>query len=214
MMPGITVCPERSMTLAPAGAFTSLAFPTAVIRPFSISTLWSSRAGRPVPSISLTWVRTITGASAATTSRTAGLIESARCASAVEARRTSPNSVRLEDRGMGRKPPSVCRKCHHHAGFEVLGDVAVRHPRAGVRDLEQNVGGPADGQQKGILPRQVRVADAVFRQNQESLPVEVDGVLHGVQRLPEVGDPDLHQVAHLEVPVDVHVPAARSRVLL
>ena len=38
-MPGIRVWPERSITLAPAGVFTSPALPTAVIRPFSITTV-------------------------------------------------------------------------------------------------------------------------------------------------------------------------------
>src|ERR1043166_6307634 len=208
MMPGISVWPERSMTLAPAGAFTSLAFPTAVIRPFSMTPLWSSRTGRPVPSISLTWVRTITGASAVMTSRSAGPIESARWACAVEAKRASPTRVRLCDRGMGRKPPSVCRERHDHARFEVLGDVAVRHPGAGVRHLQQNVGRAARRQQKGILPRQVRVPDSILREDQEPLSVKVDRVLHGVEGLPQVGDPDLDHVPHLEVPVDVHVPAA------
>src|SRR5437867_7922372 len=202
MMPGIRVWPERSITFAPAGAFTSLAFPTAVIRPFSITTVWSSRAGRPVPSISLTWVRTITGASAATTSRTAGAIESARWAGAVEADSATPNRARLVCLSMGRGPPSVCRERHHHAGLEVLGDVAVRHPGAWVRHVQQNVGRAAGREQKGILPRQVRVADSILREDQESLPVKVDRVLHGVQCLPEVGDPDLHHIAHLEIPVD------------
>src|SRR6185295_8634891 len=59
--PGITVWSVRSSVRAPAGTRASRADVTAVILPFSITIVWSSRGGAPVPSTTRTWVSAIDG---------------------------------------------------------------------------------------------------------------------------------------------------------
>jgi hypothetical protein len=61
--PGMTERPARSRTRAPAGAAVDAAGPTAVIRPLSITIVWSLFAGRPVPSITRTCCSAMIGAS-------------------------------------------------------------------------------------------------------------------------------------------------------
>ena len=55
------------------------------------------------------------------------------------------------------------------------------------------------------------VRHAVDRQDEKPLAVDVDRVLHRVQRAAVVDQPQLHDVADAEAPVDVHVLARRSR---
>src|SRR5690242_14494452 len=58
-------------------------------------------------------------------------------------------------------------EAEHHAAFVVLGDVAVRHPQAGVRDVEQDVDGLAGTDQHGVLPDEALLGLAVSGQDQE-----------------------------------------------
>ena len=66
-------------------------------------------------------------------------------------------------------------------------------------------------QQHRIFPDEVVVRHPIHRQHQESLAVNVNGVLHGVQRAAIVDQPKLDHVADAESPVDVHVLAAGRR---
>ena len=79
----------------------------------------------------------------------------------------------------------------HHAALQVLGDVAMHHPGPRVGHLYQEVHGLAGAHEHGVLPGQVLVANTVTAQHQETLPVEVDGMLHRVIRIWCVHDADL-----------------------
>ena len=62
-MPGMTYLPCRSMTCAEGGVFNAADGPTQGIRPLSrIMAAWATGA-RPVPSISVKFLRTLTSAS-------------------------------------------------------------------------------------------------------------------------------------------------------
>src|SRR5436190_21308313 len=52
-------------------------------------------------------------------------------------------------------------EAEHHSALVVLGYVAVRHPAAGVRDLEHDVHAFAGADQHGVLPHQVVLLYAV-----------------------------------------------------
>src|SRR5207237_1085006 len=71
----------------------------------------------------------------------------------------------------------------HHAALQVLGDVAMHHPGTWVGHLYQDVHRLAGAHEHGVLPGQVLVANTVAASYQETLPMEVDGVLHGVIRI-------------------------------
>ena len=61
----------------------------------------------------------------------------------------------------------------------VLGDVVVRHPTAGVRDVEQDVDGFAGAHKHRVFPDEVRLDNIVARQDQEPTgPVDVERVRH------------------------------------
>ena len=72
--PGITVCPVRSITFAPAGGAICDDAPTAWILPWLIIIVRSSCTAPPVPSMTLTCVRATTGESTATKGWTPGNI--------------------------------------------------------------------------------------------------------------------------------------------
>jgi len=93
----------------------------------------------------------------------------------------------------------------HHARMEVFGDVAVQHPVAGVGHVDEDVHRRADGHDGGVFPDEVGVFHPIHLQHQVSLPVQVDGVVHRVERLRVVEEANLDDVAGGEVPVDVHV---------
>jgi hypothetical protein len=85
----------------------------------------------------------------------------------------------------------------------VLGDVAVRHPDAGIRHVEQDVHGLAGSKQHRVLPDEVGLGDAVAAEDEEAAgPVDVERVVHRVVGVLLVDDPDLHLVADAELPVD------------
>ncbi len=68
----------------------------------------------------------------------------------------------------------------HHAALEVLGNVAMHHPGPRVGHVYQDVHGLTHRHEHGVLPDQVLVANPVAAQHQETLPMEVDGMLHGM----------------------------------
>ena len=136
----------------------------------------------------------------------------------------------LSRRGRGRAVSAACPACfhrsclaggywslavgnseaEHHAALHVLGDMAVRHPQAGVGDVEQDVHGLAIADQHRVLPDQVGLGHPVAGQHQEAPgPVQVEGVLHGMVHV--VDQPDLDPVADGESPVDRGVGGAGRR---
>src|SRR5918992_3015227 len=68
-----------------------------------------------------------------------------------------------------------------HPRLQVLGDVTVQHPAAGVAHLDEEIGGPADRQEEGVLPDEILARNTVLRQHQEALAVNVDRVLHRME---------------------------------
>ena len=52
---------------------------------------------------------------------------------------------------------------HHHSGLQVLGDVAVEHPLAGIRYFQEKVHGRPHRQQRRVLPSQVLIRHSVAR---------------------------------------------------
>ena len=53
----------------------------------------------------------------------------------------------------------------------VLRDVAVRHPDAGVRDVEEDVDGLARPDEDGVLPDEVRLGHAVAGEDEDLSPI-------------------------------------------
>src|SRR4051794_1165050 len=97
----------------------------------------------------------------------------------------------------------------HHPALVVLGDVAVRHPAAGVGDVEEDVDGLPGPDEYGVLPDEVRLDDFIAGEDQEAPgPVDVERVRHGMVRVHLVHEPELHLVADVERPVDLGVLCA------
>src|SRR4051812_49180074 len=70
-------------------------------------------------------------------------------------------------------------EAEHHAALMVLGDVAVRHPAAGVGDVEQDVDDLAGAHEHRVGPDEVGVLDAVAAEDEEAArAVDVEGVVH------------------------------------
>jgi hypothetical protein len=85
----------------------------------------------------------------------------------------------------------------------MLGDVAVRHPQTGIRDVEQDVHGPSRWHKHGVLPHQVGFRLALTRQDEEAPgAMDMERVVHRVIRLHLVNESDLHPVADREGPRD------------
>src|ERR1051326_7075478 len=90
--------------------------------------------------------------------------------SALSAVRLFGNSLNFED--------------PHHSRLQVPRDVTMHHPAPGIRHLPQQLGGPTPRNQDGVLPDQIVVGNPVLRQHQKSLAVQMDGMDHGVERIP------------------------------
>ena len=101
-------------------------------------------------------------------------------------------------------------KAEHHPALVVLGDVAVRHPVAGVRDIEEDVDCLPGTDEHGVLPHEVRLGLTVAREDEEaSGPVDVEGMGHRVVGVHLVDEADLHLVADAEPPADGRVLGSR-----
>ena len=104
-------------------------------------------------------------------------------------------------------------EAEHHPALVVFGDVAVRHPQAGVGDVEQDVDGLAGANEHGVLPGQVGFGDPVSGEDEEAAgAVDVEGVVHGMVGVHLVEQSDLDLVADLEAPVDRVVLGSRCAV--
>src|SRR5688500_12541549 len=99
-----------------------------------------------------------------------------------------------------------------HAGFEMLGDMAVGHPAAGIVELDEEIHGSPGRKQHGVLPGMVRDRPPVPGHHHETLAVEVDGVVHGMEGVPVVDESKENAVAAPKAPVDRHVLAAGGAV--
>src|SRR5262245_5116619 len=59
-------------------------------------------------------------------------------------------------------------EAEHHAALVVLGDVAVRHPQTWICYVQQDVDRLPRPNEHRVLPDQVRLDDAIARQNEEA----------------------------------------------
>ena len=127
---------------APAGTRASRPGATAVILPFSITIVWSSSGA-------------LAGAVDDAHVRAARRAVSGTLTNCLHGRRERAEGLRAErDRDEQRRPGAMAilvigvlltaflghLEHHPHARLDVLGDVAVQHPLAGIRQLEQHVG--------------------------------------------------------------------------
>ena len=52
-------------------------------------------------------------------------------------------------------------EAEHHSALVMLGNVAVSHPSARIRDIEEDVDGFPGADENGVFPDEVRLIDAV-----------------------------------------------------
>src|SRR5690606_2488350 len=121
---------------------------------------------------------------------------SATTAAASDGYRTGFLIIRLRQSWMDRHRSARHHTEEHlHPGLQVLRDVAVEHPVARVRHLDEQVHGRAQRNDRRILPHEVRVAYTIPLEHEETLAVQVDRVVHRMQRRRLVVQPDLHDIA-------------------
>src|SRR5918992_4226217 len=60
-----------------------------------------------------------------------------------------------------------------HPRLQVLGDVTVQHPAAGVAHLDEEIGGPADRQEESVLSEEILARDTRLGPAQEELAREL-----------------------------------------
>src|SRR3989344_3824035 len=84
----------------------------------------------------------------------------------------------------------------HHPVAQVLRDMAVEHPVAGVIDIEQDIHGVTRGHESCILPDEILRLYAIVREHQESLSMKMNRVLHRVRGVRFIHDADFHLVSH------------------
>src|SRR6476619_7495104 len=100
-------------------------------------------------------------------------------------------------------------EAEHHSALVVLGDVAMRHPSARIRDVEHDVDGFSCSHEDGVLPDEVRLLDAIAREHQEPpRAVHVERVRHWMVGVHLVDETDLDLVSNAELPVDCCVRCA------
>src|SRR5881409_594573 len=199
------------MLRVPAGTCTDGAGPTSAMRPSRTTIVWSGLGAAPVPSTRSTWLRATTAVSTTTYWRTSAASESGRCAVSASGANV-PRASGTRASGRMRDSSLFHREGHHHAGRQMFGDVAVQHPATGVGRVEHNIHHGAGRHQHGVLPREIRIRDAVHGQDEKPLAVQVDRMLHAVEAHSLVDQAELHRFAPSEPPVDVHVLPARGRV--
>ena len=91
----------------------------------------------------------------------------------------------------------------HHPALGVLGDMAVRHPQTGVRDIQQDVDRLAGSHEHCVFPDQIGLRLAVPRENEETArAVNVKWVVHRMIRFHFIDQSDLYPVANIEGPGD------------
>src|SRR3954453_10233900 len=81
--------------------------------------------------------------------------------------------------GRTRRYLRVDVEAEHHSALVVFGDVAVRHPSAGVGDVQQQVHDLTRWYEDGVLPDEVRLRGSVAGEDEEAAgAVDVEGVVH------------------------------------
>ena len=204
MIPGISVRPVPSTVAAPAGTFTFLVGPTSVMTPFCTMTVWPGWAAAPVPSISSTLVIATTAVSMVTYAFVA-------VGERGPLRREQGGRQRQQAGGQQR---ADVRRAHHDSSTltviimpacrcSAMWQCSIHGPGFDI-STRRSTAAPARHKDR-VLPGRVVGRDPVHRQDQEPLAVEVDRVLHRVQRLPDVHQPDADQVTLPEPPVDLVV---------
>src|SRR3954471_3463958 len=97
----------------------------------------------------------------------------------------------------------VDAEAEHHSALVVFGDVAVRHPSAGVGDVQQQVYDLTRWHEDGVLPDEVRLGGSVAGEDEEAAgAVDVERVVHRMVRVHLVDEADLHPIADAEAPID------------
>src|SRR4051794_10864001 len=94
-------------------------------------------------------------------------------------------------------------EAEHHSALVVFRDVAVRHPSAGVGDVQQQVYDLTRRHEDGVLPDEVRLGGSVAGEDEEAAgAVDVERVVHRMVRVHLVDEADLHAIADAEAPID------------
>src|ERR687891_2384705 len=94
-------------------------------------------------------------------------------------------------------------EAEHHPALVVPGDGAVRHPQAGIRNVQEDVHGFPRAYEHRVFPYEVRLDDAVPTQDEKTTrAMDVEQVVHRVVGLHLVHESDLDLVADAETPVD------------
>ena len=94
-------------------------------------------------------------------------------------------------------------EAEHHSALVMFGDMAVRHPDAGVGDVEQDIHRLPGSYEHGVLPHEVLLCRAVPCEHDEpASPMDMKRVVHRVVGVHLVDQPQLDLIADAEVPVD------------
>src|SRR5689334_25162300 len=88
--------------------------------------------------------------------------------------------------------PLFDRKRRHHAGRQMLGDVAVNHPASRVRHVGEQLHRFTGGDDRRVFPDEILARYTVAGQDEEPLAVQMNRVLHRVRRRRVVRDAELH----------------------
>ena len=75
------------------------------------------------------------------------------------------------------------REAEHHARAQMLSDMTVKHPLTGIRHLDEQVHGRPHWNDRGVFPDKVLILGSVHRSHKEALPVDMDGMIHRVERV-------------------------------
>jgi hypothetical protein len=103
-------------------------------------------------------------------------------------------------------------KDEHQAALVVLREVAVRHPAARVRDVEEDVDGLVRAHEHSIPPDEVRLGHAVAREGSGSAPRRANSNAPAISASAAIVSPMAKTTAHharIEGPPKVH--SARNR---
>src|SRR3989344_464774 len=83
----------------------------------------------------------------------------------------------------------------HHPVAQVLRDMAVEHPVAGIAYIEENIHGVTRTHESRVLPDEVLCFYSVIGEDKEPLSVKMNRVLHRVRGVRFIDDADFHLVS-------------------
>src|SRR5665213_3935256 len=87
----------------------------------------------------------------------------------------------------------------HHSRLDVLPDVAVQHPRARIRQIEEKIHGRPNRDDGGVFPDEIRIGLSIALDDQKALAVQMNRMIHRVLRGWIVVDAEFDDVALLVV---------------